>query len=160
MPSCAALGGGGDTPTGTQQVVSKLLVSNTIAGSVIGKAGANIENLQKSSGARIQLSRTGEFYPGVCMFCNRETYVSIEGRSGCCTESESFLHYRYVRPRPPPVRLTALRADGHLPHSGEDHSRQQRHGWASGSWWPQQQRQWKRGRRASEFTGVTSREGI
>ncbi|MEW5301313.1 MAG: hypothetical protein WDW36_004178 [Sanguina aurantia] len=55
---------GGDTPTGTQQVVSKLLVANTIAGSIIGKAGANIENLQRSSGARIQLSRTGEFYPG------------------------------------------------------------------------------------------------
>ena len=77
----------GDVPTGTQQVVAKLLVSNPIAGSVIGKvrflgagvrcvtpcsdlytgmqAGANIEQLQRSSGARIQLSRTGEFYPGL-----------------------------------------------------------------------------------------------
>ncbi len=32
---------------------------------VIGKAGANIEQLQRSSAARIQLSRAGEFYPGV-----------------------------------------------------------------------------------------------
>lgn len=56
--------GGADAPTGTQQVVAKLLVSNPIAGSVIGKAGANIEQLQRSSGARIQLSRSGEFYPG------------------------------------------------------------------------------------------------
>ncbi|PNH03689.1 Poly(rC)-binding protein 4 [Tetrabaena socialis] len=54
----------GDLPTGTQQVVAKLLVSNSIAGSVIGKAGANIEQLQRSSGARVQLSRAGEFYPG------------------------------------------------------------------------------------------------
>ena len=45
-------------------MVAKLLVSNPVAGSVIGKAGANIEQLQRSSGARIQLSRTGEFYPG------------------------------------------------------------------------------------------------
>ncbi|PNW72326.1 hypothetical protein CHLRE_16g672750v5 [Chlamydomonas reinhardtii] len=56
--------GSGDLPTGTQQVVAKLLVSNSIAGSVIGKAGANIEQLQRSSGARVQLSRAGEFYPG------------------------------------------------------------------------------------------------
>lgn len=57
-------GTSGDVPTGTQQVVSKVLVSNSTAGSVIGKAGSNIEQLQRSSGARIQLSRTGEFYPG------------------------------------------------------------------------------------------------
>lgn len=50
--------------SGHQQVIAKLLVSNTIAGSVIGKAGANIDQLQKSSGARIQLSRAGEFFPG------------------------------------------------------------------------------------------------
>jgi hypothetical protein len=51
-------------PATAAQVVTKLLVSNSIAGSVIGKAGANIEQLQRSSGARIQLSRTGEFFPG------------------------------------------------------------------------------------------------
>lgn len=44
--------------------MAKLLVSNPIAGSVIGKAGSNVEQLQRSSGARIQLSRAGEFYPG------------------------------------------------------------------------------------------------
>jgi hypothetical protein len=31
---------------------------------VIGKAGSNVEQLQRSSAARIQLSRSGEFYPG------------------------------------------------------------------------------------------------
>ncbi|EFJ46104.1 hypothetical protein VOLCADRAFT_121094 [Volvox carteri f. nagariensis] len=64
FPSVCAGSSSGDLPTGTQQVVAKLLVSNSIAGSVIGKAGANIEQLQRSSGARVQLSRAGEFYPG------------------------------------------------------------------------------------------------
>eukprot|EP00201_Polytomella_parva_P003602 CAMPEP_0175078704 /NCGR_PEP_ID=MMETSP0052_2-20121109/24312_1 /TAXON_ID=51329 ORGANISM="Polytomella parva, Strain SAG 63-3" /NCGR_SAMPLE_ID=MMETSP0052_2 /ASSEMBLY_ACC=CAM_ASM_000194 /LENGTH=377 /DNA_ID=CAMNT_0016348747 /DNA_START=15 /DNA_END=1148 /DNA_ORIENTATION=+ len=57
------LNASGGASTGNQQVVVKLLVSNAIAGSVIGKAGANIEQLQRSSGAHIQLSRSGEFYP-------------------------------------------------------------------------------------------------
>lgn len=60
----SAGGNSGETPTGTQQVVAKLLVANAIAGSIIGKSGANIEQLQRSSGARIQLSRSGEFFPG------------------------------------------------------------------------------------------------
>lgn len=60
----SAGGNTGETPTGTQQVAAKLLVANSIAGSIIGKSGANIEQLQKSSGSRIQLSRTGEFFPG------------------------------------------------------------------------------------------------
>ncbi|KAG1677905.1 hypothetical protein FOA52_001323 [Chlamydomonas sp. UWO 241] len=60
----SAGGSGGEAPTGNQQVVAKLLVPNPVAGSIIGKSGANIEQLQRSSGARIQLSRTGEFYPG------------------------------------------------------------------------------------------------
>lgn len=54
----------GDTPSGGQQVVAKLLISNAAAGSVIGKAGQTIEQIQKNSGARVQLSRAGEFYPG------------------------------------------------------------------------------------------------
>lgn len=57
-------GGAGDVPSGGQQVVAKLLISNAAAGSVIGKAGQTIEQIQKNSGARVQLSRAGEFYPG------------------------------------------------------------------------------------------------
>lgn len=57
-------GATGDVPSGGQQVVCKLLVSNATAGSVIGKAGQTIEQIQRSSGARVQLSRAGEFYPG------------------------------------------------------------------------------------------------
>ncbi|CAN1258264.1 Protein BTR1 [Linum perenne] len=42
----------------------KFLVSNAAAGSVIGKGGATINDFQSQSGARIQLSRNFEFFPG------------------------------------------------------------------------------------------------
>ncbi|KNA06831.1 hypothetical protein SOVF_177350 isoform A [Spinacia oleracea] len=42
----------------------KFLVSNAAAGSVIGKGGSTITDFQKDSGARIQLSRNQEYFPG------------------------------------------------------------------------------------------------
>jgi predicted RNA-binding protein YlqC (UPF0109 family) len=42
----------------------KLLVSNNVAGSIIGRAGQTIVELQTQSSARIKLSQTGDFYPG------------------------------------------------------------------------------------------------
>ncbi|KAK4765130.1 hypothetical protein SAY86_026220 [Trapa natans] len=42
----------------------RFLVSNAAAGSVIGKGGATITDFQSQSGARIQLSRNNEFFPG------------------------------------------------------------------------------------------------
>ncbi|KAG0474618.1 hypothetical protein HPP92_014304 [Vanilla planifolia] len=42
----------------------RFLVSNTAAGSIIGKGGATISEFQSRSGARIQLSRNHEFFPG------------------------------------------------------------------------------------------------
>lgn len=42
----------------------KFLVSNAAAGSVIGKGGATITDFQSQSGARIQLSRNYEYFPG------------------------------------------------------------------------------------------------
>ncbi|KAJ6349956.1 hypothetical protein OIU78_006199 [Salix suchowensis] len=42
----------------------KLLVSNAAAGSVIGKGGATITDFQSQSGARIQLSKNYDFFPG------------------------------------------------------------------------------------------------
>ena len=47
-----------------RKVVAKFLVSNAAAGSIIGKAGASISELQSQSGARLQLSRANEFFPG------------------------------------------------------------------------------------------------
>ncbi|XP_010552943.1 PREDICTED: protein BTR1 isoform X2 [Tarenaya hassleriana] len=42
----------------------RFLVSNAAAGSVIGKGGSTITDFQSKSGARIQLSRNQEFFPG------------------------------------------------------------------------------------------------
>lgn len=42
----------------------RFLISNGNAGSVIGKGGSTITEFQTQSGARIQLSRTREFFPG------------------------------------------------------------------------------------------------
>ncbi|KAK9284057.1 hypothetical protein L1049_012317 [Liquidambar formosana] len=42
----------------------RFLVSNSEAGSVIGKGGSTITEFQSQSGARIQLSRNHEFFPG------------------------------------------------------------------------------------------------
>ncbi|KAH7296657.1 hypothetical protein KP509_26G033000 [Ceratopteris richardii] len=42
----------------------RFLISNASAGSIIGKGGATINDFQSQSGARIQLSRNHEYFPG------------------------------------------------------------------------------------------------
>lgn len=46
------------------QTYIRFLVSNVAAGCIIGKGGSTITEFQSQSGARIQLSRNHEFYPG------------------------------------------------------------------------------------------------
>ena len=45
-------------------MVLKILIAATAAGSIIGKGGSTINEFQETSGARIQLSRNGETFPG------------------------------------------------------------------------------------------------
>lgn len=47
-----------------EKVCLKLLVTNNVAGSLIGKKGATIGELQSTSGARIKLSQSNDFFPG------------------------------------------------------------------------------------------------
>ena len=47
-----------------QKLTVKFLMSNAAAGAIIGKGGASIAELQDNSGARLQLSRAAEFFPG------------------------------------------------------------------------------------------------
>jgi len=42
----------------------KLLVSNNVAGSIIGRSGQTISDLQTQSATRIKLSQAGDYYPG------------------------------------------------------------------------------------------------
>eukprot|EP00891_Asterochloris_glomerata_P008178 jgi/Astpho2/8178/Aster-03106 len=52
------------TVAATSKVSSRWLLSNAAAGSIIGRGGATISEFQEQSSARIQLSRTNDFFPG------------------------------------------------------------------------------------------------
>ena len=45
-------------------ITVKLLVSNNMAGSIIGRAGETISDLQMQSSSRIKLGQSGDYYPG------------------------------------------------------------------------------------------------
>lgn len=45
-------------------ITVKLLVSNNMAGSIIGRAGETISELQQQSSSRIKLGQSGDYYPG------------------------------------------------------------------------------------------------
>lgn len=45
-------------------ITVKLLVSNNMAGSIIGRAGETINDLQDQSSSRIKLGQSGDYYPG------------------------------------------------------------------------------------------------
>lgn len=74
-------------------------MSNAAAGSIIGKAGANITELQNQSSARLQLSRANEFFPGT------EDRVLL--CSGTIDQVLTALHLVLVR-----VRNELVSADG------------------------------------------------
>lgn len=44
----------------------KVLIPSYAAGSIIGKGGQTIVQLQKETGATIKLSKSKDFYPGEC----------------------------------------------------------------------------------------------
>jgi KH domain. len=48
----------------TPRVTLKILVSNNMAGSIIGRSGQTIMELQSESSAKIRLSQSGDFFPG------------------------------------------------------------------------------------------------
>lgn len=59
----------------------KLLVSNNVAGSIIGRAGQTISELQSASQTRIKLSQAGDHYPGtqdrVCLVQGEQAAVKV-----------------------------------------------------------------------------------
>lgn len=76
-----------DSPPETVSKVAssiRFLISNVAAGSVIGKGGVTISEFQSQSGARIQLSRNHEYFPG--------TSDRIIALSGTVKEVLSALH--------------------------------------------------------------------
>ena len=59
----------------------KLLVSAALAGCLIGKGGATINELQERTGARIKLSQNNDYFPGAFSF-SRALNRSIDCRYG------------------------------------------------------------------------------
>lgn len=51
------------------QCALKLLVTNSAAGSIIGKGGATINQLQEQSGARIKVANSSDYFPGTTERC-------------------------------------------------------------------------------------------
>lgn len=60
----------------------KVLVPGVAAGAIIGKGGDTIAQLQKDTGARVKMSKSHDFYPGIQLFL----WIYI------C----SFLIYKYI----------------------------------------------------------------
>lgn len=54
---------GRGAPANAAACALKVLVSNNVAGSLIGKAGSAINDIQAETGARIKLSQANEFFP-------------------------------------------------------------------------------------------------
>lgn len=46
------------------RAILKMLVTDNIAGAIIGKNGKSIAEIQEECGARIKVSQTADFYPG------------------------------------------------------------------------------------------------
>lgn len=62
----------------------KVLIPSYAAGSIIGKGGQTIVQLQKETGATIKLSKSKDFYPG-----KREHRCLVFIRPGCISTAET-----------------------------------------------------------------------
>jgi ribosomal protein S3 len=58
-------------------VALKVLVCQNVAGSLIGRNGNSIQNLQLQSGARIRLSQASDFFPGTQGLYSLAIVVSV-----------------------------------------------------------------------------------
>lgn len=90
-----------------ERVVVKFLVPNVAAGSIIGKAGANITEIQSQSNARMQLSKANEFYPGSLEEGGQDRILLI---SGTVNQLLTALHLVLSKLRSEPGALKAVQA--------------------------------------------------
>mmetsp|Transcript_14637 Transcript_14637/g.40680 ORF Transcript_14637/g.40680 Transcript_14637/m.40680 type:complete len:682 (+) Transcript_14637:238-2283(+) len=72
------------------QSAIKLMVSNNVAGSIIGRAGQTISDLQTQSSARIKLSQTGDYYPGT-----QDRVCLVQGQHGTVKHAVKLLLERF-----------------------------------------------------------------
>ena len=72
------------------QSAIKLMVSNNVAGSIIGRSGQTISELQTQSSARIKLSQTGDYYPGT-----QDRVCLVQGQLGTIKHAVKLLLERF-----------------------------------------------------------------
>lgn len=77
----------------------KVLIPNHAAGSIIGKGGANIAEVQQTTGARIKLSPNNDYYPGT-----QERVGLIMGEVETINKMLNFVIEK-IRQDPPAMRL-------------------------------------------------------
>lgn len=79
--------------------ILKVLIPNHAAGSIIGKGGANIAEVQQTTGARIKLSPNNDYYPGT-----QERVGLIMGEVETITKMLNCVIEK-IRQEPPAMRL-------------------------------------------------------
>ena len=79
--------------------IVKILIPNHAAGSIIGKGGANIAEVQQQTGARIKLSPNNDYYPGT-----QERVGLIMGEVETINKMLNFVIEK-IRQEPPAMRL-------------------------------------------------------
>ncbi|KAJ7323465.1 RNA-binding protein Nova-1 [Desmophyllum pertusum] len=79
--------------------IVKILIPNHAAGSIIGKGGANIAEVQQTTGARIKLSPNNDYYPGT-----QERVGLIMGEVETINKMLNFVIEK-IRQEPPAMRL-------------------------------------------------------
>jgi len=80
----------GKSNSTSYQSAIKLMVSNNVAGSIIGRAGQTISELQTQSSARIKLSQTGDYYPGT-----QDRVCLVQGQLGTVKHAVKILLERF-----------------------------------------------------------------
>ena len=84
----------------------KLMVSNNVAGFIIGRSGQTISDLQSQSGTRIKLSQADDYYPGtqdrVCLVQGQPDHVKkavnlILTRLFALQQQQHFHHFAWQR---------------------------------------------------------------
>lgn len=73
------------------KIALKFLVSNRIAGSIIGRAGSTISELQTLSGCTIKLSQSGECFPGT-----NERVCLIQGNTNLVKSGIDLILHRFI----------------------------------------------------------------
>ena len=85
--------------TASKTPIVKVLIPNHAAGSIIGKGGANIAEVQQSTGAKIKLSPNNDYYPGT-----QERVGLIMGEVETINKMLNFVIEK-IRQEPPAMRL-------------------------------------------------------